>query len=135
MKNWSRAVLAVIAFGAALASWQHVLAGEPVLNLELRSRVVTDFGEFKPLIRKVEWNLKATAIIVCDMWDDHTCQGAAERVAEMAPAIDRTVKEARAAVCQNILDFFARELATFGAGWRDGRIAAEQASEPSVGLG
>ncbi len=45
--------------------------------------------------RTVYWDPKKTAVIICDMWDDHTCKGAANRVAEMAPAMNRMVKAAR----------------------------------------
>ena len=67
------------------------------LKLELRSRVATraGSGQFEEVRRSVRWDPKSTAIIVCDMWDDHTCKAAAARVAEMAPAVDRTVKAAR----------------------------------------
>lgn len=69
----------------------------PSLELELRRRIETEkgSGQFKADIRTVRWDPKATAIIVCDMWDDHTCKGAARRVAEMAPAVNRTVNAAR----------------------------------------
>jgi acetyl esterase/lipase/nicotinamidase-related amidase len=67
------------------------------LRLQLRRRVETtkDSGLHGVETRRVQWNPNKTAIIICDMWDDHTCKGAAGRVAEMAPAIDRTVKAAR----------------------------------------
>ncbi len=35
------------------------------------------------------------AVLICDMWDDHTCRAAAERVAEMAPRMNEVVKVAR----------------------------------------
>lgn len=67
------------------------------LKLELRDRVEADTGsgQFTENTRSVTWNSRATAIIVCDMWDDHTCKGAARRVAEMAPAVDLALKAAR----------------------------------------
>jgi putative membrane-bound dehydrogenase-like protein len=37
-----------------------------------------------------------TAIIICDMWDQHWCRGATRRVGELAPAINRAVAAARA---------------------------------------
>jgi putative membrane-bound dehydrogenase-like protein len=37
-----------------------------------------------------------TAIIICDMWNQHWCQGATRRVGELAPAMNRTVAAARA---------------------------------------
>ena len=44
---------------------------------------------------KATWDAKKTAIIVCDMWDDHWCKSAARRVTEMAPALDRLLNAAR----------------------------------------
>jgi len=41
------------------------------------------------------WKSTQTAIIICDMWDTHTCAGAARRVAEMAPKLNDFVKAAR----------------------------------------
>ncbi len=74
-----------------------VHAEEPSLVLETRSRVerVDGSGEFQEVRQTVRWNPKKTALIVCDMWDDHTCQAAAARVAEMAATANRTVKAAR----------------------------------------
>jgi nicotinamidase-related amidase len=43
----------------------------------------------------VKWNTRQTALIVVDMWDDHWCKGAAERVVELAPRVDKFVAEAR----------------------------------------
>jgi len=42
-----------------------------------------------------KWNAGKTAIIICDMWDDHWCKGAARRVAEMAPLMNNVVNRAR----------------------------------------
>ncbi len=68
------------------------------LALEMRSRVEQSKGdgEFKEVRRTVHRDPKKTAIIICDMWNDHTCKGAANRVAEMAPAMNQMVKAARA---------------------------------------
>ncbi len=67
------------------------------LALEMRSRIEQSKGdgEFKEVHRMVHRDPKKTALIICDMWDDHTCKAAANRVAEMAPAVDRTAKAAR----------------------------------------
>jgi nicotinamidase-related amidase len=37
----------------------------------------------------------ATAIVICDVWDDHWSRGAAERVAELAPRVDAVIRAAR----------------------------------------
>lgn len=47
-------------------------------------------------VEKTPWQAAETAIIICDMWDNHTCKGAARRVAEMAPKVDAFVSAARA---------------------------------------
>ncbi|MCL2624212.1 MAG: isochorismatase family protein, partial [Planctomycetaceae bacterium] len=41
------------------------------------------------------WNPHETAIIICDMWDRHWCQGATSRVAEMAPRMNEVITVAR----------------------------------------
>jgi nicotinamidase-related amidase len=75
-----------------------VLADEPssaTLSLNERYRVVTT-GGVKVLYKKAEWKPKETVIIVCDMWDQHHCPKAVERVQEMAPRLNRVLEKARA---------------------------------------
>jgi len=43
----------------------------------------------------VSWKPAETGLIICDMWDTHTCAGAARRVAEMAPKLNVFVEAAR----------------------------------------
>jgi nicotinamidase-related amidase len=43
----------------------------------------------------LSWKPAETAIIICDMWDTHTCKGAAKRVAVMAPKLDAFASAAR----------------------------------------
>ena len=45
--------------------------------------------------RMLRWDVAQTAIIICDMWDAHTCQLSAQRVAVMAPLMNRVVSAAR----------------------------------------
>jgi len=45
--------------------------------------------------KTINWNPKETAIIITDMWDQHWCRSATERVAELAPAINEFVKAGR----------------------------------------
>src|SRR5437762_2050121 len=44
----------------------------------------------------VRWDGKKTVVILCDMWDDHTCKGAARRVGEMVPKFNAFLRAARA---------------------------------------
>ena len=60
------------------------------LLLEQRSRC-----KDQESLQTVHWNPQQTAIIICDMWDDHTCKTAAQRVAEMVPTMNRMVSAAR----------------------------------------
>ncbi len=41
----------------------------------------------------MEWDPKKTAIIVCDMWDDHWCKSAARRVGELAGPMNEMLKQ------------------------------------------
>jgi len=45
--------------------------------------------------KKVEWNPKQTAIIVCDMWDDHWCKSASARVGELVGPMNEMLQTAR----------------------------------------
>src|SRR5690349_3013945 len=55
------------------------------LVLTLRSRAAAPGRPPAPPTEKtVSWDPKATAIIVCDMWDQHWCKSAAARVGELA---------------------------------------------------
>ena len=64
------------------------------LKLKLRS-LSQGTGESKAKTELAKWKAEKTAIIICDMWDDHWCKSAARRVEEMAPALNETVKAAR----------------------------------------
>src|SRR3984893_2622810 len=43
----------------------------------------------------LRWEVAHTAIIICDMWDTHTCNMSAQRVAAMAPRMNQVVSTAR----------------------------------------
>ena len=45
--------------------------------------------------RALRWEVAQTAIIICDMWDDHTCSLSAQRVAALAPRMNQVVSTAR----------------------------------------
>jgi len=66
-----------------------------VLHLQTRSRVESPDGKCRTVYKKVRWDPKQTAIVVCDMWDKHWCRGATARVGEMAPRMDEFLKTAR----------------------------------------
>ena len=43
----------------------------------------------------LQWPVARTAIVICDMWDTHTCSMSAQRVALMAPRMNQAVSAAR----------------------------------------
>ena len=43
----------------------------------------------------LRWEVAQTAIIICDMWDTHTCSLSAQRVAVMAPRMNQVISAAR----------------------------------------
>ncbi|HVY70368.1 MAG TPA: protein-signal peptide and transmembrane prediction [Verrucomicrobiae bacterium] len=45
--------------------------------------------------KEAAWDPHKTAIIICDMWNDHWCKGAAQRVAELAGTMNTVVMMAR----------------------------------------
>jgi nicotinamidase-related amidase len=71
--------------------------GDAALSVRLRSRVedARQPGTFGVVEKAESWDPKATAIIVCDMWDLHHCLNAVRRGTEMAPTMDRVLKAAR----------------------------------------
>ena len=88
----------LLLFGLSLAiAWTEPAGGEP-LGLHLRSQqeVRAKSGEYRSVTKTQEWEAKETAIVVCDMWDAHTCPNAATRVAQMAPRMNEVLKAARA---------------------------------------
>lgn len=72
-------------------------AAAPALTLHTRSRLAADKATPEEPVSKVaNWDPKKTALIICDMWDDHWCKSAARRVGEMAGPMNDVVKLARA---------------------------------------
>ncbi len=71
------------------------VAGKFKLQLRSRRETEKDSGKFQTLVRDVEWNTAETAVIICDMWDNHYCQSAAQRVDEMAPRMNAVITAAR----------------------------------------
>lgn len=44
---------------------------------------------------RLQWEARQTAIVICDMWDDHYCKSSAKRVGEIAPLMNTVVGKAR----------------------------------------
>jgi nicotinamidase-related amidase len=71
------------------------LPGTLRLTLRERREEPAASGKIKVVERQVEWKVSETAIIICDMWDDHYCKLAAQRVGVMAPKMNQVISAAR----------------------------------------
>jgi len=67
------------------------------LILAARSRVESSdgSGKFVVVSKQLQWEPSQTAIIICDMWDQHWCKGATQRVIELSPPMNEIVAKAR----------------------------------------
>ena len=72
--------------------------GPQTLKLHARHRqaVAGNTNQFKTVDETLDWDPRKTAIVVCDMWNEHWCKGATRRVGEMAPRMNEVLKAARA---------------------------------------
>ena len=52
-------------------------------------------GRVEAVVSPVDWKASETAIVVCDMWDDHYCKLSAQRVGEMVPRMNSVLTAAR----------------------------------------
>jgi nicotinamidase-related amidase len=68
-----------------------------VLHTRARVSKATADGSLKVEIVNAtkEWDPKKTALIICDMWDNHWCKGAARRVEELAGPMNKVITAAR----------------------------------------
>jgi nicotinamidase-related amidase len=67
------------------------------LSLRLHRLTETEPGSerWRPVEVQTNWEARATAVVICDMWDHHWCKGATARVAEMAPRMNQVITELR----------------------------------------
>ena len=68
-----------------------------LLTLHTRSchETAPGSGEWRRDETNALWESRKTAIVICDMWNQHWCQGATARVAEMAPRMNEVIQAAR----------------------------------------
>ncbi len=81
---------------AAVLGLTAVAGSAAELNLPARIRAETKkgSGEFCVVETNLTWDARKTAVVICDMWDRHWCDGATRRVGEMAPRMNEFVKKA-----------------------------------------
>lgn len=83
---------------AAIAAAQRMARRTAVdgasLRLNARSRVERE-GTVESVERALFWRASETAVIICDMWDDHHCMSSVARLEGMIPRMNRVVRGAR----------------------------------------
>ena len=67
------------------------------LHIKVRSRVQAfkNGPEWVAVDVPSDFTVKQTAIVICDMWDNHWCKGASQRVGELADRMDPVLVQAR----------------------------------------
>ncbi len=71
-------------------------ASQQKLTISMEKRKAADSGNGVIISNEIqEWNPGETAIVICDMWDQHWCKGATERVADMATHMNKVISIAR----------------------------------------
>jgi hypothetical protein len=70
--------------------------GKLRLHLRERREEPPGSGKVKVVEGTVDWAAARTAVIICDMWDDHYCKSAAQRVKVMVPRMNEVITAARA---------------------------------------
>ena len=82
--------------GALAAHASNGPGAEPLtLHTRSQSETAKGSGQWQTTDATVQWDPQKTAIVVCDMWNQHWCQGATRRVAEMAPRMNEVLQAAR----------------------------------------
>jgi len=72
-----------------------IIGADSPLHLTLRSRIQPAGIKTGAVEKEAVWEAGKTALIICDMWDDHWCKSASRRVAELAESMNAVVKAAR----------------------------------------
>ncbi len=70
------------------------------LTLPLRRRRLVErdgYWMWAPDEADVEWPAEKTALVLCDVWDRHTCRGAEERLEKLLPRMQEVVNALREA--------------------------------------
>jgi len=85
-------ILALLSAGAFAAA-----ASADPLTLHTRRQVPTpgDTNKWQAVEQTVTWDARHSAIVICDMWDQHWCPDATGRVGEMAPRMNDVIRAAR----------------------------------------
>ena len=96
------AVVCILLSGLLLSPYTLVQAEDAsssqkklVLDARSRAPLSDETSRFRVVQKRLEWDPEQTAIIICDMWNQHWCKGATGRVGELAPRMNEIVSKAR----------------------------------------
>jgi alpha-L-fucosidase len=94
--QWPRAILflgltAITPFCAVAAPPSGMLE----LDMRRLQKLDTGVDQWEQVTNHVRWEPSRTAVVICDMWNQHWCNGATARVAEMAPRMNDVITELR----------------------------------------
>jgi type 1 glutamine amidotransferase/nicotinamidase-related amidase len=99
--RWSILFFGLLALLVGAGNAAPLAAAEPAdadsLILHTRKRVETKpgSGRFHAITEQAAWDPRKTAVVLCDLWDKHTCPAATRRVAELAPRVNALAAFAR----------------------------------------
>lgn len=66
------------------------------IKVTIQKRIPVNNSENFTVVKQTQqWDPSETAIIICDMWNEHWCKGATQRVGELAPKMNRVINAAR----------------------------------------
>ena len=74
---------------------ESLLAEDLELNFRTQVETADGSGRYHSLSEQKTWKAAETAVVICDMWNDHYCRNAARRAGEMAPRMNDVIKKAR----------------------------------------
>lgn len=101
MFGFARQWVSLCLIGMVSEAWADDVAVRPVVTgamsvrLQRRLEPVPKSGQIQVVVTTEEWKASETAIIICDMWDNHYCQSAAQRVKDMTPRMNAVITAAR----------------------------------------
>jgi type 1 glutamine amidotransferase/nicotinamidase-related amidase len=91
-----RSVLSLLFFLVFVSGTALRAEDSSALKLEARVREAkAPEAKYQVSNQKLNWDPAKTAVVVCDMWNQHWCRGATSRVAEMAPRMNEVITAAR----------------------------------------
>ncbi len=88
-------VVFLLAAASLLGHVATAQAAELELDARSREQIADQDGQFRVISEKLNWSASKTAIIICDVWDQHWCKGATRRGGELAPRINEVASNAR----------------------------------------